>query len=239
MGGGEGHGGGGGPEDGLHARSGSRRPRAATVLAGAEAPPGRESVLAVWLGWLRTQPALASAFLVFCVVAVGGLALILSRGTLSIVRTTRSLENASVSAPTPRAPAVAPDSSPSRPSDSPPDETGNAEPGPWVEKAPLSSSSRGLALVYRYRELPPGGDSRYEWIVQVRGARTVLDGIDVVNWRMEPAAKNGADFISRDRAADGFPLFGQGPGGWFGVTARIRFQDGQEETLARRIEISD
>jgi hypothetical protein len=44
---------------------------------------------------------------------------------------------------------------------------------------------------------------------------------------------------SRDRAADGFPLFGDGPGGWFGVSARIRYRDGQEETLSRRIELSE
>ena len=103
----------------------------------------------------------------------------------------------------------------------------------------LASSARGLALVYRYRTLPPGGESRYEWIVQVRGARPVLEGIEVVSWRMEPAAKNGAEFLSRDRAADGFPLFGDGPGGWFGVFARIRYRDGEEETLSRRIELSD
>jgi hypothetical protein len=96
-----------------------------------------------------------------------------------------------------------------------------------------------VALAYWYRTLPPGGESRYEWIVQVRGPRPVLEGIDVVGWRMEPAAKNGADFESRDRAADGFPLFGHGPGGWFGVSATIRYRDGGEETLARRIELSE
>ena len=41
------------------------------------------------------------------------------------------------------------------------------------------------------------------------------------------------------RAADGFPLFGDGPGGWFGVSARIHYRDGQEETLSRRIELSE
>ena len=121
-------------------------------------------------------------------------------------------------------------------------ETSTAEPGtvgPWVEAAASSPSARGLALVYRYRTLAPGGESRYEWIVQIRGTRPVLDGVDVVRWRMEPAAKNGTDLISRDRAADGFPLFGDGPGGWFGVSATIRYQDGGEETLARRIEFPD
>jgi hypothetical protein len=65
----------------------------------------------------------------------------------------------------------------------------------------------------------------------------VLEGIDVVSWRMEPAAKDDGDLTSRDRAADGFPLFGDGPGGWFGVSARVRFRDGGEETLSRRIEL--
>ena len=73
----------------------------------------------------------------------------------------------------------------------------------------------------------------------MRGARPVLEGIDVVSWRMEPAAKNDGDLTSRDRAADGFPLFGDGPGGWFGVSAKIRYRDGEEETLSRRIELPD
>jgi hypothetical protein len=101
------------------------------------------------------------------------------------------------------------------------------------------ASPRGVSLVYRYRTLPAGGESRYEWIVQVRGSRPVLDSIDLVNWRMEPAAKNGADFVSRDRAADGYPLLGHGPGGWFGVAATIHYLDGGQETLTRRIELSE
>jgi hypothetical protein len=108
-----------------------------------------------------------------------------------------------------------------------------------VEEAATPASSRGLALVYRYRTLPPGGESRYDWIIQLRGARSVLDGVDMVSWAMEPAAKNGNAFISRDRAADGFPLFGHGPGGWFGVTATVRYQDGVEESLQRRIEFPE
>jgi hypothetical protein len=87
--------------------------------------------------------------------------------------------------------------------------------------------------------LPPGGESRYEWIVQIVGARPVLDGVDVVCWRMEPPPKDGDDLISRDRAADGFPLFGDGPGGWFGVSATISYRDGEEEILSRRIELSE
>jgi hypothetical protein len=76
-------------------------------------------------------------------------------------------------------------------------------------------------------------------MVQLRGAGPTLDGVDVVSWRMEPGAKNGAEFESRDRAADGFPLFGHGPGGWFGVTATVRYRDGGVETLGRRVELPD
>jgi hypothetical protein len=73
----------------------------------------------------------------------------------------------------------------------------------------------------------------------VRGPRPVLDAVDVVTWTMEPAARNDGDLTSRNRAADGFPLFGDGPGGWFGVSARIGFRDGTEEALSRRIELPD
>jgi hypothetical protein len=108
-----------------------------------------------------------------------------------------------------------------------------------VHETDAPPSERGLTVVYRYRTLPSGAESRYEWIIQLRGARPVLDGVELVTWRMEPAAKNGADFESRDRAADGFPLFGHGPGGWFGVTATVRYQDGAEESLPRRIEFPE
>jgi hypothetical protein len=57
---------------------------------------------------------------------------------------------------------------------------------------------------------------------------------------MDPPPKNDAgDLVSRDRAQDGFPLFGDGPGGWFGVTATVHFKDGSQETLSRRIELPD
>ena len=194
--------------------------------------PSRGGVLAEWLGWIRSQPVLAAAFLGFCVVAGGGLILSLPRDTPSIDRTPRSGGGGSTSASFARTEA-------SRAPGSSADGDPGTEPGPWVEKAPSPPSARGLALVYRYRTLPPGGESRYEWIVQVRAPRPVLEGIEVVNWRMDPAAKNEGDLTSRDRAADGFPLFGDGPGGWFGVSARIRHRDGEEETLARRIELSD
>jgi hypothetical protein len=188
---------------------------------------------------MRAQPLLAAALLAFCVVAIGGLVASLPRGALSVGRTTRSPGGASVSAPVPGPPAPPARVPASRAPAAPAEETPSAGPGPWVEKEPSSPSARGLALVYRYRALPPGGESRYEWIVQVGGARSMLDDVEVVSWRMEPAAKNGAEFTSRDRAADGFPLFGEGPGGWFGVSARVRYRDGAEESLARRVELPE
>jgi hypothetical protein len=184
--------------------------------------------------WIRAQPFLATAVLGFCVVAIGGLVMSLPRGLWS----SRSAGSAHVTTPAPSVP-VAKDPSESRPSGDAGPRAEPQEPGPWVEPAVPPPSSRGVSLVYRYRTLPPGGESRYEWIVQVRGPRPVLEGIEVVGWRMEPAAKNGAEFESRDRAADGFPLFGHGPGGWFGVSVTIRYRDGSEETLARRIELAD
>ena len=186
------------------------------------------------MGWVRAQPFLAMAIIGFCVVAVVGLVVSLPRG----VWPTRSAGRAHVAAP---APPASTGTIPSRPRSSE-DVVSRAapeEPGPWVEPAVPPPSSRGVSLAYRYRTLPPGGESRYEWIVQVRGPTSTLASIDVVSWRMEPAAKNGADFESRDRAADGFPLFGHGPGGWFGVSATIRYRDGVEESLARRIELSE
>jgi hypothetical protein len=205
---------------------------------------GRGHGLAAWLAWIRAEPVLALAVLGFCVVAVGALVLSLPRGTLSSGRASRGASGASVDAPAPPA-SVGPRDAPlsrapvSRAPDSVADRAAGAEPGPWVEKTASAPSVRGSFLVYRYRTLPPGGESKYEWIAQVQGARSVLDGVEVVMWRMEPAAKNGADFVSRDRAADGFPLFGHGPGGWFEVSASIRYRDGAEETLTRRIELFD
>ena len=231
------------PDDGPGARRGTREPGPGRVPASPRARPGGAGLLAMWLGWIRNQPLLAAAFLGFCLVAVGGLVLTLPRGTLSVGRTSRSPRVASPSAPvaqTPVAPREAPVSrAPNPRAAEAPSAAPEAEPGPWVHEAPSAPSPRGLALVYRYRTLPPGGESRYEWIVQVRGARPVLEGVEVVTWLMEPAAKGDGDLTSRDRAADGFPLFGDGPGGWFGVSARIRYRDGVEETLSRRIEMPD
>ena len=162
----------------------------------------------------------------FCVVALVGLLMSLPSGLLLAGRTARPSRSATDvpgNFPTPRAPTERPAS---RIPDGPATDAPATHPGPWVHEAPSAPSPRGLALVYRYRTLPPGGDSRYDWIVQVRGTRPVLDGVELVTWRMEPAAKNDGDLISRDRAADGFPLFGDGPGGWFGVSASIRYRDG-------------
>jgi hypothetical protein len=183
---------------------------------------------------MRNQPLLAVAVVGFCVVAVVGLLISLPAGLLPAGRTARVARSARV--PPPTAPSESP---PSRIPSELPAAAPSSEPGPWVEEAPSPPSTRGLALVYRHRLLPPGGDSRYEWIVRVLGPRPVLDAVDVVTWVMEPAARNDGDLTSRNRPADGFPLFGDGPGGWFGISARIRFRDGTEETLSRRIELPD
>ena len=202
------------------------------------AQPGATGVVALWLGWIRRQPLLAVALLGFCVVALVGLVMSLPPGLLPAGRTARPARSAT-DVPATVTPAATPESPPSRIPTPPPLEAPAAQPGPWIEEAPSPPSARGLALVYRHRLLPPGGESRYEWIVQVRGPRPVLNAVDVVTWVMEPASKNDGDLTSRNRAADGFPLFGDGPGGWFGVSAKVRFRDGTEETLSRRIELPD
>jgi hypothetical protein len=177
---------------------------------------------------------LSATFVAFCLVAIAGLVLTLPSGILSPGRTSRPATGASASAP-----PTEPGRPASPPAGQPEAKDSAAGAGPWVAGEASAPSARGLILVYHHRMLPPGGESRYEWIVQLRGAGPVLDGIDIVTWRMEPAAKNGAEFVSRHRAADGFPLLGHGPGGWFGVSAMVRYEDGGEETLAHRIELPD
>jgi hypothetical protein len=187
-----------------------------------------------WLQWVRAQPALAAAVLAFCLIAVGGLLLSVPSGIVPADR------NAPV-APA-NAPAVAPgDTAPSSPATPPPRAPAGeaAARDPWVVQSASAPSPRGLALVYAYRKLPPGGESRYEWFVRLQGAQSLLEGVDVVRWRMDPPPKDGDDLVSRNRAGDGFPLLGDGPGGWFGVSATVRFKDGTQETLSRRIELPD
>jgi hypothetical protein len=218
---------GGAPEGPLPERRGTRR----------FAPAGageRTSVAA----WVRAHRGLTVALVVFCVAAVVGAVVSLPRGALLSGRVSRPATGASASRPREESPAAdRPASRLPAPADQPSPEPAGA--GPWVHETDAPPSERGLTVVYRYRTLPSGAESRYEWIIQLRGARPVLDGVELVTWRMEPAAKNGADFESRDRAADGFPLFGHGPGGWFGVTATVRYQDGAEESLPRRIEFPE
>ncbi len=228
-------GGGGGPSDDRPPeRRGARR---AGPAGGGERVPAR----AGWADWVRAHPGLTAAVLGFCLVAAVGVLASLPRGFLLSGRMSRPPTGASATAPREERPVASRDRPASRlpeaPRKAPAPEPAAA--GPWVEEAPAEASGRGLALAYRYRALPPGRESRYEWMIQVRGARSVLDGVEAVTWRMEPAAKNGADFVSRDRAGDGFPLFGHGPGGWFGVSATVRYQDGGEESLRRRIEFPD
>ena len=159
-------------------------------------------------------------------------------GFWSAGRSTRVVDQEPTSAPEP-SPLAAEPRSPAAPADPAPASEA-AAPGSWVLKPESASSPRGLALAYAYRTRSPGGDSRFDWFVQIKGARSLLEEVDQVVWRMDPPPKNdGGDLVSRNRADDGFPLFGDGPGGWFGVTATVQYRDGSEETLSRRIELPD
>jgi hypothetical protein len=189
-----------------------------------------------WLRWVQEQPLLAGAVLVFCVTAVGGLVLSLPPGFWSAGRSTRVEDRAPASEPVP---LDTPRPRPATPAETAPASEASA-PGFWVVKEPSAPSPRGLVLAYAYRPRPPGGDSRFDWFVQIKGPRSLLKEVDQVVWRMDPPPRNdGSDLVSRNRADDGFPLFGDGPGGWFGVTATVHFNDGSEETLSRRIELPD
>jgi hypothetical protein len=203
-----------------------------------DAPTRGTPGAAAWLAWARANPLLAGMVFVFCVGALAALLLSLPPGLLRSAPHGQSRVAARPHvADEPAASASAgggsgawqPETSPSDPP---------AE--PWVDGgAPSPPSPRGLSLVYRYRTLPPGGESRFDWIVQIRGEDAVLDGVDLVTWEMDPPPKDGGELVSRDRARDGFPLFGDGPGGWFGVSATVRFKDGGAETLRRRVELPE
>jgi hypothetical protein len=198
----------------------------------------RPRLLAPWLEWIRAQPVLAVAVLVFCVAALAGLVLTLPPGLLSAGRSTGGADPAPGSAAEPPPAESAPTSRASAPDQTPRGE--ETAPRPWQVNPASTPSPRGLALVYAYRALPPGGESRYEWFVRLEGPRALLEGIEVVRWRMDPPPKDGdGDLVSRDRAGDGFPLMGHGPGGWFGVSATVQFADGGAETLARRIALPE
>jgi hypothetical protein len=206
------------------------------------APDGSQHALArgtpgggAWLAWARANPLLAGMVLVFCAGSLVALLLSLppellragSHGQSRVAAKPRGADEAAAS--TGGSGSWQPEMSPSP-----------ASPGPWVDGgAPSPGSPRGLSLVYHYRTLPPGGESRFGWIVQIRGERTVLDTVELVTWHMDPAPKDEGELVSRDRAADGFPLFGDGPGGWFGVSATLRFKDGSVETVRRRVELPE
>jgi hypothetical protein len=192
-------------------------------------PVARPAATTSTLAWARAHPVLAVAVVAFLVVAVGGGLLLLPRTEKP--RPARGVTTAPPPASGERSSALdtpAPASSPD-----------SAAEGEEVHASPVAASARGLALTYSYRVLPPGGESRYGWTVWLAGSRPVRDGVDLVTYEMDPPAKNGGQFESRNRAADGFPLFGHGPGGWFGVSATVRYRDGAIETLSRRIELPD
>jgi len=221
--------------------------RAPAPGGGAVEPPARPRAgpPGSVLQWVRAQPALAAAVVAFCLVALVGLALSVPSGLVPADRRgpADEADQPPASAPANSTPAdtVSRESAPQEPAApaAPPAGREPAAPGPWLVQSAASRSPRGLALVYAYRALPPGGDSRFEWYVRLEGARSLLEGVEMVRWTMDPPPKGGDDLISRNRAGDGFPLLGDGPGGWFGVTATVRYKDGKTETLSRRIELPE
>lgn len=209
--------------------SGERHPTPDRSLEGPVGNPGAGA----WLAWARGNPLLAAMVLVFCTGATAALLLSLPPGLL---------RSPSPGQPRSAARSRAPDETASVGGSGSwqPDTPSDAAAEPWVDGGSASPPSpRGLFLVYRYRALPPGGESRFDWIVQVRGETAVLGTIELVTWHMDPPPKNEGELVSRDRARDGFPLFGDGPGGWFGVSATVRFKDGIAETLSHRVELPE
>src|SRR5262245_53110722 len=142
-------------------------------VSDAVAPLLRPGLFVPWIEWIRTQPFLAGAVLVFCLTAVGGLVLSVPPGFLSSGGSTR----APVEGPDPL-----PTSSPAAPAEPSPASEAPA-PSSWVVKPASEASALGLALVYAYRALPPGGDSRFEWYVQIQGPPSILEQVDEVRWR--------------------------------------------------------
>jgi hypothetical protein len=188
-----------------------------------------------WLAWARANSLLAGMVFVFCTGALAALLLSLPPGLLRSASHGQSRVAAQPREADEAAASVG--GSGSWQPDASPSESGA---GPWVDGGgPSPASARGLSLVYHYRTLPPGGESRYGWIVQIRGERTVLDAVELVTWHMDPPSKDEGELVSRDRAGDGYPLFGDGPGGWFGVSATVQFKDGSAETLSRRVELPE
>ena len=186
-----------------------------------------------WLGWARANPLLAGTVLVFCAGALAALLLSVPTGLLHSTSHGQSRGAA-------RPPGVDEKSVGGSGSWQPEASPSDGAAGPWVDGGAASPPSpRGLSLVYRYRTLPPGGASRFDWIVQIHGDDAVLGAVDLVTWHMDPPPKDTGELVSRDRARDGFPLFGDGPGGWFGVSATVRFRDGSAETLSRRVELPE
>jgi hypothetical protein len=209
--------------------TGERRTTSGGSLVG---PAGGNPGGLAWLAWARANPLLAGMVLCFCAGAIATLLLSLPPGLLRSKSPGQSRGATRPHASDEPAPAGGSGSWQ-------PGALSDPAPGSWVDGTPSSPSARGLSLVYRHRPLPRGGESRFDWIVQVHGESTVLEGVDLVTWLMEPPPKDGGELVSRDRARDGFPLFGDGPGGWFGVSAVVRFKDGSTETLSRRVELPE
>jgi hypothetical protein len=171
-----------------------------------------------WWAWVRAHPTLALAVPVFCLFSIVGLVMSIPPGMRSAGRSSRVTDVGEPGSPGSE-PSAAPAPKPAGPAETPPAARKPAAPEPaktpaeappakgsWVRSSPSPASPRGLALVYVYRTLPPGGDSRFEWYVRLQGAPSLLDGVDMVIWHMDPPLKNDGELISRNRADDGFPL---------------------------------
>src|SRR5262245_60828028 len=136
-----------------------------------------------WVAWARANPFLAAMVAVFCAGSLAAMLLTLPTGFL------RSAPPGQRRGAT--QPAARDQPSPAGASGSWQHEaTADAVSGPWVDGAPAPPSPRGLRLAYRYRTRPPGSESRFDWIVQVRGDGALLDGVELVTWQMDPSPRS-------------------------------------------------
>ena len=232
----------GGPDDGPGAQQGSSRSELARAPAGTRARPSRVGAPVTWLGWIRKQPLLAAACLGFCLIAIVGLALNLPRGTLSAGRTSRAPRVASSNAPateTPVAPREAPVSrAPQRPGRRGPDRGAGARslgprgavgavasrPGPRLS---LPDAAAGRRLPVRVDRPGAGHPAGAGW--DRRGE--LADGAGREERRRPHLAGSRGRRVSACSAT--------GPAAGSACPPAIRYRDGAEETLSRRIELSD
>src|SRR5262249_8833804 len=61
-------------------------------------------------------------------------------------------------------------------------------------------------------------------------------------WAQDQAGRSPKDegkAVSRDRARNGFPPFGDAPAGWFVVPTTVQYKDAIAETFSRRVELPE